>query len=181
VSALTLIYRKVPNDAEIGAVSDIVHEHAGTIRWQVSRTYDRAYALVENAGAGCIDALGARTAAAFNASPIIALAVVPSVAEALPPILHALAGPGAPAGIRSCEAVGEAAIVEWNLDLTGSEIVLGLVDTEIARFHARRVNELLSPLPLRWVTRIAATGLNAPEIAPDRVLEALLETPNVGH
>lgn len=179
VSAFTLAYRKVPSDAETGVVESAVRSNGARISWQVSEAHARAYALVEEANERCTTELRSQCGMAFIDRPIIALAVVPSVPEALPPILHALNGPGAPDGMRSCEASGEALIVEWDMERTAAEVVLGLVDVEIARFRARRVNALLSPLPLGWWTRIAAAGLGAPEIAPDRVLEALLEDHHV--
>jgi len=178
VSAFTLAYRKIPSDAEISAVEALVRAADAKIAWKADAEFGRAYALVEEAGERCAAALREKCGAAFVGSAIIALAVLPSVAEALPPILHALGGPGAPAGVRSCESVGEAAVVEWDLDRSGIDVVLGLVDIEIARFRARRVNALLSPLPLAWWTRIAAKGLGA-DIGPDRVLEALLEDNHV--
>lgn len=178
MSAFTLAYRKVPNDAEISAVEAVVRAGGGEIAWQTDATRGRTYALVEKADERCAGALREKCGAAFVGRPIIALAVLPSVAEALPPILHALGGPGAPVGVRSCEAVGGAALIEWDLDRTGLPVVLGLIDIEIARFRARRVNALLSPLPLAWWARIAADGLAA-DVTPDRVLEALLEDDRV--
>jgi hypothetical protein len=174
VSAFTLAYRMVPTDADMAAVDSIVREQGATIRWQTSHAFGRAYALIERASPECREAVREQTEPAYVDRPIIALAVSPSIDEALPPILHALGGPGAPAGIRSCEAFESRVIVEWDLDRTPAEIVMGLIDVEIARFCARRVNELLSPLSLTWVARIAADGLRAPEIAPDRILEHLL-------
>jgi hypothetical protein len=93
--------------------------------------------------------------------------------------MHALGGPGRPAGVLACDAVPGGTIVEWDLDVTSFEVVLNLVDIEIDRFRAQRVNALLTPLPLAWWTRIGATGLHAPDITPDRVLEEQLEVHGV--
>jgi hypothetical protein len=81
--------------------------------------------------------------------------------------------------VLACEPIGGTAIVEWDLDATPFDVVLGLVDIEIDRFRARRVNALLSPLPLEWWTRIAATGLRSPDITAQRVLEEQLEVHGV--
>ena len=175
MSAFTLAYRMVPTDAEMAAITSIVRERGATIRWQTSLTFGRAYALVERASAECRDALRERAGSAWVDRAIIALAVSPSVDEALPALLHALGGPGRPLGIRLCEPVEGGIILEWDLERTSAEMILDLIDIEIARFTARRVNELLTPLPLAWSARIAADGLRAPEIAPDRILEHLLE------
>jgi hypothetical protein len=179
VSAFTLAYRKVPSDAETGAVAATVGACGGRIAWNCSEKYTRAYALVEEADERCATELRAQCGEAFVDRPIIALAVAPSAPEALRTIREALAGPGAPAGMRSCEQSGAALLLEWDFERTGVEVVLGLIDVELARFRASRVNALLTPLPLTWSARIAAVGLAAPEIAPDRVLEALIEGQHV--
>lgn len=75
----------------------------------------------------------------------------------------------------SCESCAEGAVLEWDLDRTAASLVLALVDVELARFGSARTSELLSPLPPVWLARIAADGLNAPEITPDRILETLVE------
>lgn len=179
MSTFTLAYRKLPSDAETGAVESAVDACGARISWTVTPAMERAYALVEEANDRCAAELRERCGAAFVERPIIALAVVPSAPEALPAILHAVGGPGAPAGVRSCERSGDAVVLEWDPQRSGADVVLGLIDVELARFRARRVSSLLSPLSLDWLTRIAATGLGAPEIAPDRVLEYLLASCDV--
>jgi hypothetical protein len=112
-------------------------------------------------------------------SAVIALAIRPNVAEALPALQDALAGSGRPAGVLGFESDGTTATVEWNNEVTSAEVILAIVDIELARYGAARVTELLTPLPLEWWTSIAQAGLGAPEIAPDRVLEALIEEHHV--
>ena len=174
VSAITLRFQ-LPADGEIEAVEAIAALHAARVEWRCAQVWGRMYALVEPAGTACAAALRAGTRATVFDPAIIALAVSPSTAEALPPLLEALGGPGRPAGVVSCHAHGTGAIVEWDLDRTALDIVLGLIDLEFERFRAYRATELLTPLPLAWWTRIAAGGLRAPEISPERVLETQLE------
>lgn len=132
-------------------------------------------------GAGSGVPAGVRAAAAANGAiaydaSVIAIAVFPSVVEALPRLADALGGPGRPAGVRGCEACGgDGVAIEWDLEVTPAAVVLGLVDVELARFAAGRTAELLSPLPPAWIARIAADGLRAPEISPDRMLETLVQ------
>ena len=175
MSSLTLSYHSFPGAEEINAIDAIAGDAHATICWMHTPEFGRAYALVEDASERCVSALRERAGDAFNPSPLIALAIVPSVDEALPPIIDALYGRGGLAGVKSCVRAGDAIIVEWDLERTGAAIVLDLVDVEIARFHARRVNHLLTPLPIAWSARIASEGLGAPEISRDRVLEALLK------
>jgi hypothetical protein len=177
VSAFTIRYREMPGDAERNAVESIVRQRGGRIAWQANPRFERTYALIE--GVSDPEAVRAATRGTVLDSAVIALAVLPNVAEALPYLRDALCGEGRPAGIVACEPTEGGTIVEWDLERTGAEVILALIDVELRRFHAARVNELLSPLPLAWWTRIAANGLRAPQIAPDRVLEALLEQSDV--
>lgn len=179
MSAFTLRFQPQLDDSEIAAAEAIVRQSGGKVTWQHSAACKRTYGLVENAGAGCASALREATRAAVFDRPVIALAVFPSVEEALPPIMHALGGPGRPIGVLACERCVGGAIVEWDLDVSPFDVVLNLVDIEIDRFRARRVNALLTPLPLAWWTRIAATGLRVPEITPEQVLEEQLEVHGV--
>jgi hypothetical protein len=52
--------------------------------------------------------------------------------------------------------------------------VTRIVDMELRRFGGVRRTELLSPLPGDVIAAIAAQGLQAPEVASDRILEMLL-------
>jgi hypothetical protein len=148
-------------------------------RWRVSQRAQRTYALLggdDEVTADRLQAAVANCQAVVYGTPIIGLAVYPSVAEALPHLLEAFSGTGRPAGVRSCRScAGGGAALEWDLTLTPAALVLDLIDTELARFRSGRVNELLTPLPPEWTARIAAEGLRTPDISPERTLETLLE------
>ena len=174
MSAFTIRYREMPGDTEREAVDGLVRRCGGRTSWQANPKFARAYALVED-DALDIDALRGATRGSVLDSAVIALAVLPNVAEAIPLLQDALGGAGRPAGIVSCERIDGGVIVEWDLDRTSVAVVLALADVELRRFQASRVNELLSPLTLEWWTKIAASGLKAPQIAPNRVLDALVE------
>lgn len=176
---LTLRYRAIPDEAEIGSVDAVVGRHNGRITWQRNAGPAYVYALVEEASEACAAELAAVASAEIVDSPLIALAVSPHAAEALPALQHALGGPGAPSGVIRCETEGDAVLVEWNMERTAAPLMMALIDVELLRFGGGRSNRLLAPLPLAWSTKIAAEGLKAPEIAPERVLEALLERHHV--
>jgi len=178
-AAFTLRFAPNAREADVASIDAIVARHGARVSWCDSPAYERTYGLIERAGTACLLAARAATQATIFERPLIALAVSPSVPEALPPLLHALGGPGRPDGVTGCYEYRGDVIVEWDLDRSALEVVLGLVDIEIDRFHARRVNALLTPLPPAWWTRIAASGLLAPEITPDRVLEEQLEVHGV--
>ncbi len=171
----TLRYPRIPSDAEIAAVDAVVHRHSGRISWQNDAQFACTYALVEHAGENCAAELGAGTNAEIFDPPIIALAVFPQVAEALPFLQHALGGEGAPDAMVRCDRSGDAVILEWHGDRTPVTLVFALIDAELRRFNSARVTRLLAPMPAAWWTRIAADGLQSPDIATDRVLEELLE------
>lgn len=110
---------------------------------------------------------------------IIALAIEPAPADALQHVKNALGGPGAPAGISSCEVAGSKILIELRPSVTQPSLVLRIIDVELGRFKGHRRTQLLSALPMELVARIAAEGLQAPEIASDRILESLLEAAHV--
>ena len=174
--AFTVRYTPIPRDEVRSSLADFARRNGGVVSWQDNAAFHRSYALVEGVSAGSLET---QDGATVSETPVIALAIRPNVPEALRPLLEALDGSGRPDGIRSCETLSGALIVEWNLDRTPARVVLELVDIELARFGAARVTELLTPLPLAWWTSIASAGLQAPEIAPDRVLEALIEEHHV--
>lgn len=105
----------------------------------------------------------------------IVLAVFPSAAQALPALERALGGSGRPDGVVSVRRSEESIVVEWDPARTGVRVVMNVIDAELRRFHASRRTELLVPLSEESLAKIAAAELQAPEIAPDRILERLLE------
>lgn len=179
MSTFSIRFQPEADDALLAEAEAIVERCGAHVTWQHSTACKRTYGLVEGADAACASALRESTLAVVFDRPVIALAITPDVAEALPPILHALAGPGRPAGVLGCESQAGSVVVEWDLDVTAFDVVLNMVDIELDRFRARRVNALLTPLPLGWWTRIAATGLRSPDITAQRVLEEQLEVHGV--
>lgn len=169
----TLRYRSVPSDAA-QRIDAAVRSRGGRLTWQHNAGAFPSYALVENVPPDFPEAL-LRAENNVAEEPIIALAVSPHDAQALPLLEEALGGRGAPSAIRFLEVIGDAVVVEWSLDRMSEATFLALVDVELARLKTGRRTELLCPLPLEWWTRIAGCGLQAPEIAPGRVLEWLLE------
>jgi len=140
----------------------------------------RTYGLVE--GPDTLDPAEAEAKSAqarWYDGTIIALAIEPTPAVALPAIERALGADGAPAGVSECTLAAGAAIVEFRPELTPPALVLDLVDVELRRFHGHRKVSLLNPLPAAVVAQIASAGLQAPEIAPGRILETLLEQSGV--
>ncbi len=114
-------------------------------------------------------------------NPIV-LAVYPSAPEALPSLERALTGKGKPEGITSVQRGGDGAlIVAWDPSRTSVRLVMGVIDAELHRYNATRRTELRSEPSLDQLAQIAAQELMTPEIAPDRVLEALLAEAGFGH
>lgn len=159
-------------------VEACVRAHGGRISWRSSERAGRTYASIEIAAGHTRDAaaelrrIGGLT---VYDRAIIALAVFPEPAEALPSLLETLGGEGRPDGVLACERAGNALIVEWDPLRTGADVVLALVDTELSRVRGSRTAESLVPVPAELAAAIAARGLGAPEIAPGRILETLLE------
>jgi hypothetical protein len=153
------------------SVDELVDGAGGTVRWRITATAARTYALLE-LPQGCDHAaIRAASNGIVYDKAVIALAVFPALAEALPALLDALGGPGRPAGVLSCAQSGDGAVVEWDPDITQAGVIVGLIDVELRRFGCARVAELLSPLPSGLVASIAAAGLQAPQIVSERILE----------
>lgn len=171
----TIRYLKRPDDRERDAVFERVSSAGGRIEWCDDERTGRTYALISEGDPSLPESIRASSHATVFEKPIIALAVFPWPVEALQSVERALGGDGRPAGVLECARCGDGTIVEWDLERTSAALVLAIADVELSRLRASRTTVLLTPLPLRWWARIAAEGLQAPEIAPDRVLEALLE------
>lgn len=138
-----------------------------------------AYALVEGPqGVDPVELQSRVPEAAWYGESIIALAIEPAPPDALQPLAHALGGPGAPAGVR-CEIRGSSIIVEIEPSITPPALALQLADVELRRFHGSRRTELLAPLSTAVAAAVAAHGLQCAEMAPDRILEPLLELDRV--
>ena len=174
---------KVEGTLEIGrrtAAEEFVRSRGGSARWRISSRAARTYALLELPAHERLGDEAALRGMTVYDSPVIALAVYPSVAQALPFLHDALAGDGRPAGVRSCEPCDGGIVVEWDLDRTPAAVVLGAVDVELRRFNSGRTAELLTPLPAPWLAKIAADALHAPGVGAGRVLEDLVEAAGLG-
>jgi hypothetical protein len=175
-----VVYRTLRID---GIVGDATRERVdaqlavqgGSAIWRTSAATGRSYALLELPGRPDIAGIAGAAGAKIYETPIIALAVFPGVREALPPLLGALGGPGRPAAILSCDPCEGGVILEWDPQRASAGPILGLVDVELRRFNSGRTAELLAPLPSVWIARIAADGLQAPQVTPERVLESLMD------
>jgi hypothetical protein len=176
VFTLTLRIDGRLDEAERRRIEAVVRGSDGTIEWRSSDRVARTYALIEFEAAESVASFRAATVARIDEPAIIALAVFPAMREALPGIVDALAGPGRPAGVTACDLLADGVAVEFAPAVTAPEVVLALVDVELARLRCGRVVELLSPLALDAIAAIAACGLQAPEITADRTIEQRLAT-----
>ncbi|MGC1381994.1 MAG: hypothetical protein WA814_13345 [Candidatus Baltobacteraceae bacterium] len=160
-----------PDDARRGALDELVRGRGGVIEWRANVAAGRSYALLELPDLRDLEAIRETAGGRVYETAIIALAVFPTVPEALPAVLDALGGAGRPAGVVACYRCAGGAIVEWDLDRSPAEVILGLIDVELGRFRSGRTAELLAPLPAATIAAVAAQGLAAPQIIPDRILE----------
>jgi hypothetical protein len=175
VPASTLRSAPILHDSVRATVEAAIAARGGRLTWRDDARSNRTYGLIElPEDAPAVRAVVREPVTVFEA-PIIALAVSPSVSEALPHVLEAFSGPGRPDGVISASVADGRLILEWNPARTKPALVVALIDTELRRFASGRTAELLAPLPEALVAEIAATGLTTPEIASNRVLETLLE------
>ncbi len=172
---LTLSIDGTPDARARAAIDDAAGRQGGAATWRVHPAIGRSYALLEMPDAYDRAALGAVADGVLYETAVIALAVSPTVPQALPAVTDALAGAGRPAGMRACRPWEGGVILEWDPAVSSADVVLNVIDLELRRFSAGRTAEVLSPLPAGTVTEIAARGLGAPEIGTRRVLELLID------
>jgi hypothetical protein len=172
---LTVSIAGNPDDSRRDAIEAFAQAQGGRTMWRFNPSAGRSYALLELPdGVDLSEVSIAPTEVAYETA-VIAWAVFPTVPEALPDLYAALGGPGRPVGVLACRPCPQGAIIEWDPDSGGIEIIMKLVDVELRRFCSGRRGELLSPLTPRLSAKIAASGMSAPEIAVDRILELLID------
>lgn len=172
---LTVSVAGSPDDSRRDAIEAVARARGGRAMWRINPSAGRSYALLELPGR--LDAAEISTApgeVVYEAA-VIAWAVFPTVPEALPHLYDALGGAGRPKCVLACRPCPQGAILEWDPDLGGMEIVVRLVDVELRRFCSGRRAELLSPLTPVLSAKVAAAGLKAPEVTADRILELLID------
>jgi hypothetical protein len=172
VAYLTLSIEGDLDDARRAAIEDAVRRQGGSVLWRTSAAARRSYALLAMPDRYDAAAIRAIAAGTLYDKPIIALAVFPALTEALPLLCETLGGAGRPAGVLACVPVPGGVVVEWDPSLTDAAVILALVDVELLRWQSARTAELLSPLPRPVVAKLAASGLRAPMLVPERVLES---------
>jgi hypothetical protein len=171
----TLSFEGNVADAQRAAIGDAVRREGGAVVWRASEPAGRSYALLELPDGRETDAIRAASGATAYDRAVIALAVFPAMAQALPPLREALGGHGRPQGVLACRPCSGGIVVEWDPERTRASVILGLIDVELRRFGSGRVAEVLSPLPAPLVAKVAAEGLEAPEIEPRRILELRID------
>ncbi len=159
------------DDARRAAVDQTLRHQGGSAVWRANPRAGRWYALLELPDEYDRKAIERTAGPALYDKAIIALAVFPTVAEALPRLLDALGGSGRPAGVLGCHRGDGAVVVEWDPEITTPSVIMGLIDVELRRFESGRAAVLLSPISAAVAAKIAACGLRAPEIEPERILE----------
>jgi len=172
VNFQTVSFGRQASDADCGDVEAAVRTRGGSVIWRSNARAGRTYGLVRLPDGKLEAAIGTAT---VHHTAIIALAVYPAAAEALPFVRDALAGAGRPSGVIATSNCEGGVVVEWDPQRTAAPAIYDLVDVELSRFGGGRTAELLAPLPEALVAKIAAEGLQAPEITPDRELETLVE------
>lgn len=172
--ARTLRFDAAPSPALQDRIAALARDGV-RVRVAGSQRVARTYALVEGPqGVDPAEAAQRIPEARWYDAAIIALAIEPLPADALLPLAQALGGAGAPAGVCECTVNGPRLLLEFRPDVTPASLVMRIIDVELRRFSAARHTVLLSPLSDSIAAAVAAGGLQAPEIAPDRILESLL-------
>ncbi|HEY1882630.1 MAG TPA: hypothetical protein VGG51_06270 [Candidatus Cybelea sp.] len=164
-----------PDDSRREAIDAAMRARGGRATWRVSPIADRSYALLETEAPFDLTHIAAAPGESIYDAAVIALAVFPTVPEALPHLLDALGGEGRPAGVLAVRPCNGGLIVEWDPGVSDVRVVSGVIDVELRRFASGRRSELLSPLPPPVLATITGDALQTPELSAERVLELLID------
>lgn len=176
----TLRFDAPPDDSLERRIREALEHDGVLLQISGSRELRRTYVLVEGPeGVDPAELQPLMPDARWFPAAIVALAIEPAPKDALPPLAHALGGPGAPAGMISCEVSMDRLVVEFRPDITSARTIAASIDVELRRFSGSRVTELLAPLPVHQWSAIAAEGLACLEMTEDRILESLLSSAHV--
>jgi hypothetical protein len=175
VGYLTISIAGEPDGSRRDAIEAVARARGGRALWRINPSAGRSYALLELPDGFDLSEISIAPGEVVYQTAVIAWAVFPTVPEALPQLYEALGGAGRPRGVLACRPCPQGAIIEWDPDSGGIDIVMKVIDVELRRFRSGRRAELLSPLTPALSAKIAASGLKAPEIAPDRILELLID------
>ena len=171
---LTISVAGALDPARKAEIDDAVARCGAQIVWRSHIVADRSYASISASSSIALADIPPALGDTVYEGAIIALALFPTVPEALPVLVEALSGPGAPAAVLACHAVPNGVVVEWDPERCPVEVLLGIVDVELRRFASGRTAELLSPLPANVLASIAARGLQTPQVTTERILELIV-------
>lgn len=170
---LTISVAGTLHPAHKAEIDEAVGRRGASIAWRTHAIANRSYASISAPSSIAVADIPSAPGDTIYEGAIIALALFPTVPEALPTLVEALSGPGCPASLLGCHALAGGVVVEWDPQRTPVEVLLGIVDVELRRFSSGRTAELLSPLPPEVVAAVAARGLQTPQITTSRILELI--------
>ncbi len=105
---------------------------------------------------------------------LLVLDVTPRDPACIPALLHALGGPGRPAGVVEARAGGDSVTLGVDESISSLRLIVDLVDAELERSPGRRIVPLFG-LGDDSLTAFAAATLHAPEIDVSRLIETHTE------
>ena len=178
--ARTLRIDASPSEALLTRLATALAHDGVRLSFGPPNALDRTYVAVEGPeGVDPVELEQRVSDGTWYGEAVIAIAIEPAPPDVLPWVQRALGGPGGPAGVVACEISGSQLLVEFRPAVTQPGLLLRIVDVELQRVRGSRRITLLTPLPAPVAAAIAAAGLQAPEIATDRILESLLEAAHV--
>lgn len=164
----------VLDPARKAEIDEAVARRGARIVWRTHVVANRSYASISAPSQIPVADIPSAPGDAIYEGAIIALALFPTVPEALPDLVEALSGPGCPSSVLACHPMAGGVIIEWDPQRSPVEVMLATIDVELRRFSSGRTAELLSPLPSEAVAAIAARGLQTPQMTTRRILELIV-------
>jgi hypothetical protein len=116
-----------------------------------------------------------RRDARVDVPALAVLRVEPLWPRALPALMHALSGPGRPAGVVDARPDGASAlIVELDCGTTALALVVALIDVELRAAPGRRIVPVIE-FDDDVLTAFAGAALGEPDLDRSRLIETYLE------
>ena len=173
---LSLRFGRMLSETEASSLAAQAHDAGWEPQIRHSERFARTYALLSAASDGATDSFVSEYAGAEHfTEPLLALSIGPDAVDGLISLAAALKGQGAPEGIATAEVVERELLIEFFPTRASWRLVRALIDVELARYGSTvRQTTLLSPMTPEMETKIAADGLQEPDLNESRVLEALI-------
>jgi hypothetical protein len=112
--------------------------------------------------------------ARFTEPPPAIVEIVPDHERRLPALVHALGGPGRPAGVLDAVSTAHSLVLEIDVTKTALSLILDIVDVELQTAPGRRIIPII-PLTDTMLAALARDLVGDPALDISRLIETYTE------